>query len=247
MLALPLPAPKTATVATPATLVTAVGAPRPRTAASVAAKVTVTPGIETPNTSLTVALRLALEPPTSSAGPPELLKAMLAPTIFTWLLAELAVHAVQEAVRVEIRFVWSDDTATIVTVAPVSVVTTDDLLKMTPFVAARSTVAPTTEPFPLVKAKIVNVKDEVPSAFSTLALELIRIVATVVFGETMVVVGVVGTTTMGAVALPPPPPQAAKTVAKNKLAAHFKIFIFNFLQFNLRIQTNVPHPVQPPL
>lgn len=108
---------------------------------------------------------------------------------------------------------------------------------MTPFVAARSTVAPTTDPFPLVRAKIVNVNVEVPSAFSTLALELIRIVATVAFGAmigVVGVVGVVGTTTMGALALPPPPPQAAKTAAKNVPARHFKIFILNFLKFNLR-------------
>lgn len=105
MLALPLPAPKTATVATPEALVTAVGALRPRTAASVAAKVTVTPGMPRPNTSLTVALKPALAPPTSSAGPPELLKAMLAPDIFTWLVAGLAVQAAQDAVKVEMRFV----------------------------------------------------------------------------------------------------------------------------------------------
>ena len=241
MLAPPLPAPKTDTVATPELLVADVGALKPRIAASVAAKDTVTPGIATPNTSLIVALRAAFEPPTISADPPELLKAMLAPTIFTWLLTGLAVQALQDAVRVAMRFVWSDETATIVTVAPVSVVTTDDLAKMTPFVAARSIFAPAIEAFPLVKAKIVNVKEEVPSALSALALELILIVATVEFD---VAAGAVAPL-LGAPALPPPPPQAARTAASNVLATYFKKFIFNFLPFNLHLKTIVTFHARP--
>lgn len=105
MLALPAPNPETATVATPELLVMPVGAFKPRTIASVAAKETVTPGIGTPNTSLTVALSAALELPTISADTPELLKEMLAPTTFIWLIAGLAVQPAQEAVSVELRFV----------------------------------------------------------------------------------------------------------------------------------------------
>ena len=68
-----------------------------------------------------------------------------------------------------------------VTVAPVAVVTADGLLNMTPFVAARSIAAPVTEAFPLVSAKTVNVTKEVPSAFNTVALELILIAVTFAF------------------------------------------------------------------
>ena len=83
MLAFPAANPETATVATPELLVTPVGAIKPRIAESVAAKDTVTPAIATPNTSLTVALNVGLEPPTTSDDTPELFKAMLAPTTFT--------------------------------------------------------------------------------------------------------------------------------------------------------------------
>lgn len=113
-----------------------------------------------------------------------------------------------------------------VTVAPVSVVTTDGLLNMTPFVAARLIDAPATDAFPLVNAKIVNVKDEVPSAFKTLALELILIVATFAL-----VVGVVVVAPIDVPALPPPPPQDTSATAITIPIPYFKTFILIFLQF----------------
>lgn len=104
MLALPAANAETVTVAKPEPLVTPVGALKPSTAESVAAKDTVTPDIACPNTSLIVALSVALAPPTISDVTPELVKAMLAPITFTWLVAGLAVHPAQEAVSVEMRF-----------------------------------------------------------------------------------------------------------------------------------------------
>lgn len=83
ILAAPAVNPETVTVATPELLVTPVGAFKPRTAGSVAAKDTVTPGITTPNTSLTVAFSVVLAPPTISDDPPELVTATLAPITFT--------------------------------------------------------------------------------------------------------------------------------------------------------------------
>jgi hypothetical protein len=82
---------------------------------------------------------------------------------------------------VEIRFVWSDEAAFIVTVAPVAVVTTVGELRITPLLAAKSIVAPATEAFPEVSAYTESVTVEVPSAFKTVALELTLIVATVEF------------------------------------------------------------------
>ena len=105
MLELPAANPETATIATPDPLVTAVMALKPRTAGSVAANDTVTPVMGTPNVSLTVALSVALEPPTTSEETPELFNAMLAPTTLTVTVAGLAVHAMHEAVSVEIRLV----------------------------------------------------------------------------------------------------------------------------------------------
>ena len=105
ILELPAVNPETAIVAIPDPLVTAVGALKPRTAGSVAANDTVTPVMGTPNVSLIVALSVALEPPTTSEETPELFKAMLAPTTLTVTVVGLAVHAVHEAVRVEIRLV----------------------------------------------------------------------------------------------------------------------------------------------
>ena len=120
-----------------------------------------------------------------------------------------------------------------VAVAPVAVVTTDGALSMTPFVAARSIVAPVTDAFPLVNAKTVNVKDEVPSAFKTLELELILIVATLAFA--VVVDGVIA----GALAaesgaptvpgFPPPPPQAARAATSASPITYFNIFILTVL------------------
>ena len=105
MLATPAVNPETVTVATPELLVTPVGALKLRIAGSVAAKDTATPGITTPNTSLTVALSAVPAPPTISADPPELVTATLAPITFTWAVAGLAVHPAHDAVSVEIRFV----------------------------------------------------------------------------------------------------------------------------------------------
>jgi hypothetical protein len=152
MLAPPAVKPETCTVATPKLSVTAVGVLKPRTPGSVAAKDTVTPDIENPSTSLTVAVSVALELPATIDVPPELVKAMLAPTTFTSVATGIAVHPVQDAVNVATRFVWSEVTAIIVTVAPVAEVTTDDLLSITPLVAARSIVASVTNAFPLVNA-----------------------------------------------------------------------------------------------
>ena len=115
-----------------------------------------------------------------------------------------------------------------VTVAPVSVVTTDGLLNMTPFVAARSIDAPATDAFPLVSAKIVNVNDEVPSAFKTLALELILIVATFAFAFALV--GVV-VAPIDVPALPPPPPQDTSATAITIPIPYFIKFILIFLLF----------------
>ena len=129
-----------------------------------------------------------------------------------------------------------------VTVAPVAVVTTDGLLNMTPFVAARSIVAPATEAFPLVSAKTVNVTKVVPSAFKAVALELILIAATSAFAfGTVGTIGVVGTVGVVGVgvgviplpvlvvpALPPPPPQPAKAKASTPADKYFKNFISIF-------------------
>jgi hypothetical protein len=95
---------------------------------------------------------------------------------------------------VEIRFVWSDEEAVIVTVAPVAVVTTLGALRITPFVAAKSIAAPATEAFPAVSAYIESVTDDVPSAFRTVALALILIDATVEFAATGALAPVPGAT-----------------------------------------------------
>jgi hypothetical protein len=125
-----------------------------------------------------------------------------------------------------------------VTVAPVAVVTIDGLLNMTPFVAARSIVAPGTEAFPLVSANNVNVTKEVPSAFKTVALELILITATLAFAFGVGVgVGVIPLPlplplplpVLAAVpALPPPPPQATKATASTLADKYFKNFMSIF-------------------
>ena len=135
-----------------------------------------------------------------------------------------------------------------VTVAPVAVVTADGLLNMTPFVAARSIAAPVTEAFPLVSAKTVNVTKEVPSAFNTVALELILIAVTFAFVTVgVVVVVVVGAVVVGVVwgvpllvvvpGLPPPPPHAvkARTAAKPiKYLEKLILTLFRFI-FNSRV------------
>ena len=99
--------------------------------------------------------------------------------------------------------------------APVAVVTTDGTLRMTPFVAARSIVAPDTEAFPLVNAKTVNVFDEVPSAFNTPELALIMMDATFAFGAGVTTGELAGARgdPLGVPALPPPPPQAVSVTA----------------------------------
>ena len=142
-----------------------------------------------------------------------------------------------------------------VAVAPLAAVTTEGLLNITPSVAARSIVAPDTEAFPLVSAKTVNVTNEVPSAFKTVALELILIAATVAFAVGMVgVVGVVGVVDVvdvvgivgcvvsllfGVPALPPPPPQAVKAAATDRPTKYLEKLIFIF-QFNFNSQINGP-------
>ena len=136
-----------------------------------------------------------------------------------------------------------------VAVAPLAVVTTEGLLNITPSVAARSIVAPDTEAFPLVSAKIVNVTNEVPSAFKTVALELILIAATVAFAVGMVgVVGVIGVVGMvdcdasllfGVPGLPPPPPQAVKITAIAKPTKYLEKLILIF-QFKFKSQINGP-------
>jgi hypothetical protein len=74
----------------------------------------------------------------------------------------------------------------------------------------------------------VKVNNEVPSAFKTLALELILMVATDAFA---VFAGVVagGVVVTGALALPPPPPQAASATATTRPATNLIVFIPNFL------------------
>jgi hypothetical protein len=102
---------------------------------------------------------------------------------------------------------------------------------MTPFVAARSIVAPLTIALPLVNAYTVNVIDDVPSAFKTLALaalELILIAATFAFAEAAGVVPT-GSVVAGALALPPPPPQAASATAITRPTTNLIDFIPNFL------------------
>jgi hypothetical protein len=231
MLALPAVNPDTCTVATPELLVTAVAALKPRIKGSVAAKDTDTPDMDTPSASLTAAVSVALVPPAIREVPPELVKAILAPTTFTSVVTGLAVHPVHEAVSVAMRFVWSEVTAIMVTVAPISLVTTDALLRMTPFVAARSIVAPLTIAFPLVNAYTVKIMADVPSAFKTLelaALELILIAATLAFAEDAGVVPA-GGVVAGALALPPPPPQAASAAAITRATTNLIDFIPKFL------------------
>jgi hypothetical protein len=144
----------------------------------------------------------------------------------TWLIVGLAVHPVQDAVSVAMRLVWSEDAAIMVTVAPAAVVTTEALLSMTPFDAARSIAAPITTAFPLVNPLIVKVTDEVPSAFKTLALELIMIVATLAFA---VAAGVMVVLVEGVLALPPPPPQATSATVHANPNIDFNKFILTFL------------------
>jgi hypothetical protein len=60
--------------------------------------------MDTPNASLTTAVSVALVPPAISDVPPELVKAILAPTTFTSVVTGLAVHPVHEAVSVAMRF-----------------------------------------------------------------------------------------------------------------------------------------------
>jgi hypothetical protein len=80
------------------------------------------------------------------------------------------VHPAHDAVSVEI-ISGSEETAIMVTVAPVAVVA-DRWTNMTPFsVAARSIVAPATEAFPSESnPKTVNVTKELPSAFKAVTL-----------------------------------------------------------------------------
>lgn len=131
-----------------------------------------------------------------------------------------------------------------VTVAPVAVVTADGLLNMTPFVAARSIAAPVTEAFPLVSAKTVNVTKEVPSAFKTVALELILIAATFAFAAVGVgvvgVVGVAGDVSLLVVvpALPPPPPQAVKATATARPIKYLEKLILTFFRFMFNSRLN---------
>lgn len=144
--------PDTITCATPELFVLADATFNPSTNGSVAANETYTSDIGTPEKLLTVAVNVEVAPPITSEVLPELVSAMLAPITVTGVAAGAAVHPAQEAVTVAIRFVWSDDAAVMVTIAPVAVVTTDGALRITPLVAAKSIVAPATEALPLVSA-----------------------------------------------------------------------------------------------
>jgi hypothetical protein len=119
-----------------------------------------------------------------------------------------------------------------VTVAPVVVVTTDGVLKMTPLVAATSIVAPTTDALPVVSAYSVSVNDDVPSALSVVELELTMSDATLAFaaatGTLAVAAGGVAVESVpvtGVPALPPPPPQATKANVSPNAATHLMKFI----------------------
>jgi hypothetical protein len=91
-------------VAIPLLLVTPVKAPKPSTEESVDAKETEAPCIANPATSLTVALNVTLEPPTTTGNAPKDGNATVAPTTLTSLVAGLAEQALQEAVNVTDRF-----------------------------------------------------------------------------------------------------------------------------------------------
>jgi hypothetical protein len=83
MLEDPAAKPDTTTCATPELFVFTDAALTPSTVGSVAAKVTSTPGIETPPKFLTVAVNVAVAPPTISDVLTELEIAMLPPTTVT--------------------------------------------------------------------------------------------------------------------------------------------------------------------
>jgi hypothetical protein len=131
------------------------------------------------------------------------------------------------------------------------VVNTEGLLNITPFVAAKSMVAPATEALPLVKAKTVKVTKDFPSASKVVELALILIEATLAFttiGGVIGVVGVVGVTGgAGAVALPPPPPQAQSAATRQKPIKYFKTFMLIFPKLIAEKKTNARPRARPPL
>jgi hypothetical protein len=96
---------------------------------------------------------------------------------------------------------------------------------MTPFVAEKSIVAPSTDAFPLVNAKTVKVTNDVPSAFKVLPLELIFMAATLLFAVASAVGAGALAATAGALALPPPPPQPTSKREKATPSRYLEKFI----------------------